>query len=130
MIKYSIIILFNFVLIIMFSCSGRKNHLELAFSSDIDSSRIHIRMEVLGSVPVTQVYDGKKEFIIPNGYGENEWYLVYNNTLKAYFRQFKTNRNDVHKYRFHFYKNNNRYFADVDITGRSDLKRQIELKKD
>jgi len=86
-------------------------------------------MEVLASVPSTEIYNGEKIFKIPNGYGENEWYFSYNDSLTGYLRHIKTNRNDRHNYRFYFYESNDKYFVDITITGVSKVDATIELKK-
>ncbi|MDR2206207.1 MAG: hypothetical protein LBE36_08655 [Flavobacteriaceae bacterium] len=57
-------------------------------------------MEVLPTIEKTIIYDGTIKNDIPNGYGENDWYVTYEDSLKGYFRHIKTNRNDNHKYLF------------------------------
>lgn len=90
---------------------------------------VSIKMEVLASIPMTQIYTGQNKFDIPNGYGENEWYFTYKDSLQGYLRHIKTNRNDNHIYLFHFYKKADKYFVDVNIKGVSPLQKKIELKK-
>ncbi len=109
------------------SCLNKKNTLKISFSGEIDRADLRIKMEVLVSIPVTQIYNGQKEFDIPNGYGENEWYFTYKDTLSAYTRHIKTNLNDKHTYQFNFYKEKGKVFVDIDIQGISPLKEKIEL---
>jgi hypothetical protein len=109
---------------------GRTNSLDLNFGNGIISRDVKIKMEVLGDeeIPLTQIYGGNRKFNIPNGYRENEWYFVYQDTLKGYFRHFKTNQNNTHGYKFAFRKEKNNYYVDADIAGTNDLKTTIQLK--
>ena len=127
----NIITVIPFLIICMFfnSCSNKGNKLKVSFSNGIDKADVRIKMEVLASVPITDIYDGQKEFDIPNGYGENEWYFTYKDTLQGYSRHIKTNRNDKHNYVFSFYKENEKCFVDIKIEGISPLQENIELKK-
>ena len=110
------------------SCMSRKNSIEISLSDEIQKMDVSIKMEVLASIPMTQIYTGQNKFDIPNGYGENEWYFTYKDSLKGYLRHFKTNRNDNHIYLFQFYKKADKYFVDVNINGASPLQQEIELK--
>lgn len=122
------IMLYTLLFSIVSSCSRENNQLDLTFDSATTRHDVKIRMEVLGSVPVTEIYNGNTEFAIPNGYGENEWRFTYKDTLQAYIRHFKTNRNDRHSYKFTFREEKGKYFVDVDIKGASPLKLKEELK--
>ncbi len=110
------------------ACNKKDNHLTVSVDKFINKQDIKIKMEVLASIPVTEIYDGKKQWEIPNGYGENEWYFTYKDTLHGYLRHIKTNRNDNHAYKFTFYKEDERYFVDVSIKGDSPLQQIVELK--
>jgi uncharacterized protein YprB with RNaseH-like and TPR domain len=127
---FSYFVMFKIIMSMMLfsGCANRDNKLELGFDSTIKKEAVNIEMEVLGSIPKTTIYDRGKEVKIPNGYGENEWYFLYNDTLKGYIRHIKTNRNDNHNYKFSFYEKNEQCFVDVEITGISPLTKTIQLK--
>ena len=111
------LIFYFFSFILLSACYQQNNQLKLSFDNTIQKQDVKIRMEVLGSVPMTTIYNGQKQFDIPNGYGENEWYFTYKDSLKGYLRFIKTNRNDRHTYKFSFREENGNYFVDVDIKG-------------
>lgn len=111
---------------IFYSC--KNNKLNLSFDEKFKKEDIQVKMEVLASIPETLVYNGERKFKIPNGYGENEWYFNYKDSLNGYLRHIKTNRNEKHNYFFYFYYKNGKYFVDVDIEGANPLKKTIELK--
>lgn len=64
---------------------------------------------------------------IPEGYGENDWTIVYKDSLRCNFRHFKTNRTNDHFYKFRFFKQTNRIFCDVKIKGKNEIVSKIEL---
>lgn len=111
------LIFYTFSLMLFIACTPKKNQLQLSFDNTIHKQDVKINMEVLGSIPMTTIYNGERQFDIPNGYGENEWYFTYKDSLKGYLRFIKTNRNDKHTYRFSFHEENGQYFVDVDIKG-------------
>ena len=111
-----------------YSCNNKSNQLKLNFDTSINKHDVKIKMEVLASVLITEIYNGEKEFNIPDGYGENEWHFYYRDTLQGYLRYIKTNLNDKHIYKFNFYNENGKYFVDVDIQGFNPVKEKIELK--
>ncbi|TFF34831.1 hypothetical protein [Mucilaginibacter psychrotolerans] len=115
---------------LLLNACGGTNALDIRFGKGVNKSDVKIKMEVLGDaeIPLTQIYTGEKEFKIPNGYGENEWYFTYKDSLKGYFRHFKTNANNTHTYRFSIRKANNHYYVDADIIGVNDLKKSVQLK--
>lgn len=125
-IKYALLFIVPVLLIL--SCANKNNKLKLLFAKDIQKQDIKIRMEVLGGVPGTEIFNGQTKYSIPNGYGENEWYFSCHERLKGYLRHIKTNANDSHEYNFSFYKNKEKVFVDVDIKGDSPLKATVELK--
>jgi len=123
-------IILSLITCILFnSCLNKKNSIEINFSNEIDKENVVIKMEVLASIPIKEIYKEQKKFDIPNGYGENEWYFTYNDTLQGYSRHIKTNRNDKHTYVFNFYREAEKYFVDVNIKGVSPLQEKIELKE-
>ena len=115
--------------VILFTIYSDQNRLDLTFGDGIRKQDIRVRMEVLGSVKMTEIYNGSKEFDIPNGYGENEWHFSYSDSLQGYIRHFKTNRKEKHDYNFSFFKENEQYFVGVNIEGDQTLKDTIELKR-
>lgn len=111
--------------IFLSSCS-KKNNLELIFADSLNKKDFKIEMEVLGSNTAKKViFDGKKEYNILKEYGENEWYFTYKDSLYAYFRHFKSNRNDCHNYKYLFSKKNNTISVEIAIDGISKVKRNI-----
>lgn len=120
--------LFAFMLLLSLYSCNKGNTLKINFEQGIDRSATEVKMEVLASVPMTTIYNGKDQFTIPNGYGENEWYFTYNDTLRGYVRHIKTNRNDKHIYHFKFYTEGKKFFVGIEIKGDSPLKTQVELK--
>lgn len=122
------VILYYLSVMIFCSCNNKSNKLKLNFDSSINKHDVKIKMEVLASVPITEIYNGEKQFNIPDGYGENEWYLYYRDTLQGYIRYIKTNQNDKHTYKFNFYNQDGKYFVDIDIKGYNPVKYKIELK--
>jgi len=123
-------IILSLITCILFnSCLNKKNSIEINFSNEINKADVSIKMEVLASIPITEIYTWQKKYNIPNGYGENEWYFTYKDSLQGYSRHIKTNRNDKHIYVFYFYREADKYFVDVNIKGVSPLQEKIELKK-
>ena len=85
-------------------------------------------MEALGSnTPKVLVYDGHKQYEIPNEYGENEWYFNYKDSVYAYFRHIKTNRNDGHNYSYNFIKSDGKIQVEINIDGVSEIKKVIDF---
>lgn len=115
------------VIMHMMACNRSGNKLVVKVSSPLNSADINISMEVLASVPKTVVFDGMEKRKIPDGYGENEWFFTYKDTLHAYLRHIKINRNDKHIYRFTFYQEDGKYFLKANIEGDSPLQKVIEL---
>ena len=113
--------------IFLSACNYKANQLNLRFDRAILKQDVRIRMQVLASVPITEIYDGKSQFTIPDGYGENEWFFTYEDSLQGYFRHMKTNRNDQHRYNFTFHQVNGKFFVDIDIKGISPLSERVEL---
>lgn len=54
---------------------------------------------------------------IPKGYGENDWFLLYDQKTYGVFRHFKTNNWHDHHYSFVFYKKNGEILCNVKIDG-------------
>jgi hypothetical protein len=86
-------------------------------------------MEVLGSIKKEIIYNGENFFEVPDGYGENEWYFSYRDTLTGYLRHIKTNRNDHNHYMFQFYEKEGECFVKVNIAGSSSLEKVIKLER-
>jgi hypothetical protein len=110
----------------LFSCTS-KNTLTLRFDNNVNKKDVRISLEIPPYLPLTQIYDGEKQFEIPNEYGTNDWYFTYKN-LKGYRQHFKTNRRNKHNYTFVFKELNGKYFVDMDIKGVNDIKRTVELR--
>ena len=129
MIKKKRIVFFSLFAFSLFSgCNMRRNSLKIEVK-DMIANDIEVRMEVLGSCPMTEIYKHERESSIPNGYGENEWYFIYQDSMQGYMRHVKINRNDKHDYSFLFHAEDEKILVDVTITGASPIKQQIELKK-
>jgi len=113
--------------ITLFSC-GKRNSLELKFSEPLNKLDFKIEMEALGSnTPKALIYYGNKEYKIPNEYGENEWYFNYKDSIYAYFRHIKTNRNDSHTYNYNFIKRNGKIQVEINIDGISKINSVVDF---
>ena len=113
-----------------FSSCKKRNSLDLKFSETLDKLNFKIEMEVLGSdFSKVLIYDGNKQYTIQNGYGENEWYFNYKDSLFAYFRHIKTNRNDSHNYNYNFIEKNGKIQVEVQIDGVSKMNKIINFTK-
>jgi len=62
---------------------------------------------------------------IPKGYGENDWFLSYDDKNYGVFRHFKTNNWHDHHYSFRFYKDGGEVMCDVQIDGPDRIKKTI-----
>lgn len=119
-----------FLIFSAFSSCEKRNNLELKFSETLDKSNFKIEMEVLGNdFSKVLIYDGNKQYTIQNGYGENEWYFNYKDSLFAYFRHIKTNRNDSHNYNYNFIEKNGKIQVEVHINGVSKMNKIINFTK-
>ena len=117
--------LFLLLFVFFFSC-GKKNSLELNFSEQLKDVDFKIEMRALGSnIPKKVIYDGSKKYEIPFEYGENEWYFSYKDSVYAYFRHIKTNRNDGHNYNYNFIKEGDRIKVEIIILGVSKVNRSV-----
>lgn len=117
----------------LFACTS-KNEMELDFSNPLKKEDFEIEIQILGSdVNRKVIYDGNVIYDVPNEYGENDWHFNYKDSLYAYFRHFKSNRNDKHNYTFRFFQKENNVFAEIQIDGVSNELRTIPFtnsKKD
>lgn len=119
--------LFFFLFITLFSC-GKKNCMELKFSEPLNKLDFKIEMVALGSeTPKALIFDGVKDYKIPNEYGENEWYFCYKDSIYAYFRHIKTNRNDGHNYNYNFVKRNGKIQIEINIDGVSEVNKVVDF---
>lgn len=113
----------------LFACTS-ENKLELDFSNPLKKEDFKIEIQILGSdVNRKVVYDGDRTYDIPNEYGENDWHFNYKDSLYGYFRHFKSNRNDKHNYKFHFFKRENNVFVEIKINGVSNELKTISFTK-
>lgn len=113
----------------LFACTN-KNEIELDFSKPLQKEDFKIEIQILGSdVNRKVIFDGNLTYDIPNEYGENDWRFNYKDSLYGYFRHFKTNRNDKHNYRFHFFQKGNNIFAAIEINGVSNELKTISFTK-
>ena len=126
--KINVIISYTIISLFCGLCTNKNNRINVSFSNAINSKKVIIKMEVLASIPIVEIYNGQQQFEVPNGYGENEWYFTYDDSLSGYLRHIKTNRNHKHNYYFNFYKVNNKFFVAIKIEGISDVVTKIELK--
>lgn len=118
------------LLVIVFGfTSCRKNSTNIQFDENINKKKFKIKMEVLGSEPLTTIYDREEWYPVPNGYGENEWYFSYKDSVKGYMRFIKTNGNDKHNYNFKVYQKDGRIMVDAAIEGVGGMTRTVVLNK-
>jgi len=75
------------------------------------------------------IYDGSNTFQIPEEYGENDFQLIYKDSLYACFRHLKLNSNSDHIYKFQFYKESNKIKCKVSIIGKYNKKTVLTLNK-
>lgn len=124
------LVILVFLIFSAFSSCEKRNNLELKFSETLDKSNFKIEMQVLGrDVSKVLIYDGNKQYTIQNGYGENEWYFNYKDSLLGYFRHLKTNRNDCHNYNYNFIEKNGKIQVEVHIDGVSKMNKIINFTK-
>lgn len=73
---------------------------------------------------------GKQIRKIDNFYGENDFFILYDNTYYTWLRHGKTNRRNQHDYNFHLYKKNNGLYLKIVIKGiNSYVYNDIKVKK-
>lgn len=65
----------------------------------------------------TTFYKGKKVEDLPNKYGENDFLIIYADSLYCSFRHYKLNRRKQHDYHFNFKTKNNIMYVTVAING-------------
>ena len=103
---------------ILFSCS--RNEIKVDVSESLNLKDVKIELDVLGTDIANYIVleDGNYSEI-PNGYGENDWKVFYEDSLYFKFRHFKTNRKNNHAYRFKIDKlSNEELICTVKIRGK------------
>jgi hypothetical protein len=70
----------------------------------------------------TTVYKDNVYRKIPDGYGENDWTIIYKGEKQCKFGHFKTNWRNKHRYYIKLYAQDNEIYADVIIKGPDDNK--------
>lgn len=106
-----------------------QNSIEVTTSSNLNIRNVNIALSIWGSDVVDRdIFDNNSAITIPEEYGENDWYLSYNNHHIA-FRHFKTNNRSDHDYRFHFFKENDTIKCKILIEGANPVARIISLDK-
>ena len=108
-----------------------KNTIEVEVEGDLDKEKIEIRLSIRGTeFDDIKIYNKDSVNTIPKAYGENEWFISYDEKNYGVFRHFKTNNWHDHHYSFVFYKKDEQVFCDVQITGPDQMdKRTIRLDK-
>jgi hypothetical protein len=108
-----------------------ENSMDIEVEDDLNEQRIKIELSIWGTdfEDVIIVESGSINSI-PKGYGENDWFLSYEEKNYGVFRHFKTNNWHDHHYSFRFYKNKGKELCDVQIDGLDHMdKRTIKLDK-
>ncbi len=104
------------------------NRISVTTNNDLDSDLIIIDLSIQGTRHINKaIFHGGTKQSIPKGYGENDWYLSYNDSLFTVFRHFKTNNWHDHDYHFHFYKSDDKTLCDVNIAGPDPLNQTIAI---
>jgi hypothetical protein len=108
-----------------------KNSIEVAVENDLDKGKIKIQLFIRGtSFENVTVFENGCKSSIPKGYGENDWFLSYDQKNYGSFRHFKTNNWHDHHYSFVFYKTHGEVFCDIHISGPDEVKKTtIKLDK-
>ncbi|RFS17908.1 hypothetical protein [Emticicia sp. C21] len=79
--------------------SCHNNEIKVVVIGIEDKVKIKLRTE-----SEKNIYDASKQVnIIPERHGENDWSLIYADSLCARFRHIKFNLNDKHSYFFYFF---------------------------
>lgn len=80
---------------------------------------------------VRSIFDGETLVNIRPEYGENDFYIIYDDYYALAFRQFKTNRNYLHDYQFTVWQENNvlEPMVRVDIQGTNDMSFESKMFK-
>jgi hypothetical protein len=106
-----------------------QNSLEVTTSTDLNIQDIKIELSIWGSDVVDRVmYENGSIEIIPEEYGENDWYLSYKNKHTS-FRHFKTNNRADHDYDFHFFEENDTVKCKINIDGHNPKSMIVLLDK-
>lgn len=132
MIKNSILKIIVLVLMVCFCCSC-KNHIKVdcgtLYPNDFEiylSAGLPLRC----NDNLTIIYKNGSYYEIPNEYGENDWLIVYKGQKQCWFRHFKTNRRNTHKYKFAFFEKHDTLFCAIDIRGNNAEKDTFILQKE
>jgi hypothetical protein len=108
----------------LFGC--KENTINVNFQNLEDKLSINLSTMKSNSA----IYEKKKQTNeIPYIYGENDWYLTYDDTLCLKFRHFKTNKNDSHNYNFKFSKEGKDIFCYINIKGETNMSSKIKFIK-
>lgn len=110
-------------LLVLGSCKG-QNKFTLDLSDSFDKEDFTILLKTPSS---DTIYANGTEYPIPDEYGENDWTILYKDSLAGKFRHFKTNRNDRHSYLFQIFRGKDSVLCIVKIEGASELKRKVDM---
>ncbi|WP_139959503.1 hypothetical protein [Flavicella sediminum] len=108
-----------------------KNSIDIEVENDLNEEMVKIEFSILGTdFEDITIVENESINPIPKGYGENDWFLSYDEKKYGVFRHFKTNNWHDHHYSFSFYKNKGEVLCDVQIDGPDQMnKRTIKLDK-
>jgi len=108
-----------------------KNAIEIEVDDGLKEGKIRIELSIWGTdYEDVEIFENGSAYSIPKGYGENDWYLSYDEKAFGVFRHFKTNNWHDHDYSFHFYKKNGLIKCDVNIDGPNEASHIVELNKE
>ena len=117
-----------FIIVLLFiGCKSDRNSLVLECDDTLLNNNIDIYLKIPPDYPLTKVYSDNKYLKIPNGYGENDWIVVYGDSLAISFRHFKTNKNSTHNYCFNIDIDSAGLFCNVDISGKNRYSNRIRF---
>jgi hypothetical protein len=110
-------------LLLLASCKDQNR-----FTLDLSDSFSKDDFTILLETPsVDTIYANGTVYPIPDKYGENDWIILYKDSLSGKFRHFKTNRNDRHSYLFQIFRAKDSVLCLVNIEGVSELKRKVAM---
>ena len=108
-----------------------KNSIDIEAQNYLNEENIKIELSIWGTdFEDITIVENKTINPIPKGYGENDWFLSYDEKNYGVFRHFKTNNWHDHHYSFRFYQNKGKVLCEVQIDGPDQMdKRTIKLDK-
>ncbi len=105
-----------------------KNSLELEMHDGLELDKLQLSISITATEYKDEIiFDGKSKHTIPKEYGENDWYISYDNKYSTSFRHFKTNNWHDHNYSFNIRRQGDGIVCNVKIEGPDRMETAILL---